>query len=63
MRARARQGELVAQEFYQHLGELTMIESAEWSGDDLPGTVFYDSNPGESDDDDSGGTIGERLGW
>ena len=48
-----------------HIDDMTMLEAGEWSGDDAPGTVYFDSDPGAGDgtEGDSGGTIGERLGW
>ena len=60
------QGELVAQHLYMHLTDLTLLEADTWATEDAPGTIYYDSDPnGDADDEleDSGGTIGDRLGW
>jgi len=55
----------VAQQFYLHLSELTLQEAGEWTDpDSVQGTVFYDSEPNEPDSPaNSGGTLGERLGF
>lgn len=59
------QGELVAQQLYLHLSELTLQEAGEWTDpDSVQGSVFYDSEPNEPDSPaNSGGTLGERLGF
>lgn len=49
-----------------HLSDLTLLEADTWATGDAPGTIYYDSDPnGDADDEleDSGGTIGDRLGW
>ena len=58
-------GELVAQQLYLHLSELTLQEAGEWTDpDSVQGAVFYDSDPDEPDTPaSSGGTLGERLGF
>ena len=54
----------MAQQFYLHLSELTLQEAGEWTDpDSVQGSVFYDSEPGAPDMGDSGGTLGERLGF
>mmetsp|Transcript_705 Transcript_705/g.1444 ORF Transcript_705/g.1444 Transcript_705/m.1444 type:complete len:215 (-) Transcript_705:90-734(-) len=57
-------GELVAQQLYLHLSELTLQEAGEWTDpDSVKGSVYYDTEPGAPDIGDSGGTLGERLGF
>ena len=55
----------MAQQLYLHLSELTLQEAGEWTDpDSVQGSVFYDSEPNEPDSPaNSGGTLGERLGF
>ena len=47
-----------------HLTDLALLDADTWATDDDPGTVYYDSDPNPRDElEDSGGTIGDRLGW